>query len=453
MLTSIIIDGQRLDAGEYPEMIVPSGATVGEETANYDITCIPGKLTIDPRDVTVKAQDQTVLEGQSIDTGAGMAALSDALSEHVLGTVTLKEQEGKIVPSAAVILDAEGNDVTDNYSISYQPGILTVIPKISRKVTFKVKNGSWNDGTAEDKEVTLSGYAGDSLKLRAEDIPAVGREPDEGYKKGSWDPGPAAGKVITENIVYIYTYEAEEEPATEPEETEAPETEAPETEPPETEAPETNTPEPETEEQDDPEEEEVPVRGRLLVKMTAKGRRGLKLTWKKVKDAEGYDIFFGRCSHGSRKHTCRKIKTIKGNKTFKWVKKGLKKNTSYKAYVRAWVKKSGKKIYISTSPLVHAYTSGWSGIYTVPKSIKLKKTRISLTAGQTYQIKAKIRKLKKGKKLMPSSHARRLRYMSSDKSVAAVSTSGRITARAKGRCRIYVYAANGVRKTIKLRVK
>ena len=34
---------------------------------------------------------------------------------------------------------------------------------------------------------------------------------------------------------------------------------------------------------------------------------------------------------------------MKGNKTFKWTKKGLKKGTSYKAYVKAWVTEDGKK--------------------------------------------------------------------------------------------------------------
>lgn len=55
-------------------------------------------------------------------------------------------------------------------------------------VTFKVENGSWNDGTTTDQTVTLTGYEGDPLKLTAEQIPAVGEKPDEGYEAGSWNP-------------------------------------------------------------------------------------------------------------------------------------------------------------------------------------------------------------------------------------------------------------------------
>ena len=202
-----------------------------------------------------------------------------------------------------------------------------------------------------------------------------------------------------------------------------------------------------------PEKEEVTPQGVLLTKLAAKGKNGLKLTWKKVKGAEGYDIFFSRCNHGNKKLTCRKIKTVKGNKTFSWTKKGLKKNRSYKAYIRAWVKKGGKKTYIRTSPMVHAFTSGGTKKYTNPKSVTVTKKNITLTAGKTHRIKARVTKLQKNKKLISVSHTNKLRYMSSNKTIATVSKSGRVTAHAKGSCRIYVYAANGVRKTIRVTVK
>ena len=54
-------------------------------------------------------------------------------------------------------------------------------------VTFKVVNGAWNNGNAADKTVTLTGLEGDTLKLAATDIPAVGSKPNDTYKAGSWD--------------------------------------------------------------------------------------------------------------------------------------------------------------------------------------------------------------------------------------------------------------------------
>ena len=77
---------------------------------------------------------------------------------------------------------------------------------ISQTVTFKVVNGSWNDGTTTDKTVTLTGYEGDTLKLTADQIPTVGTKPNDTYKAGSWDVMPNTDTAITEATTYTYTY-------------------------------------------------------------------------------------------------------------------------------------------------------------------------------------------------------------------------------------------------------
>ena len=46
-----------------------------------------------------------------------------------------------------------------------------------------------------------------------------------------------------------------------------------------------------------------------------------------------------------------------------------------------------------------------------------------------------------------------LRYISSMKDVATVNKNGKIKARKKGSCKIYVIAVNGIRKTISVTVK
>ena len=115
--------------------------------------------------------------------------------------------------------------------------------------------------------------------------------------------------------------------------------------------------------------------------------------------------------------------------------------------------KDGKKTYVKSSLKVHAYTSGGSKKYTNAKSVTVKKAKVSLKAGGKYKIKAKVNRLQSGKKLMPSVHGSKLRYVSSNKKIATVSKTGRITAKAKGSCRIYVIAVNGARKAIRLTVK
>ena len=63
------------------------------------------------------------------------------------------------------------------------------------------------------------------------------------------------------------------------------------------------------------------VSGTLIAKMKTKGKTALIISWSKIKGAKGYDVFFVRCAHKDKKTVCKKVKTIKGNKKFKWTKK------------------------------------------------------------------------------------------------------------------------------------
>ena len=163
---------------------------------------------------TVTAKDQTVVENDGIVTGIDQAVLADAVADHCLQDVTLEGDstatpgifpEG-ITPSNAEIVDAAGKNVTANYKINYVSGCLTVQKRIGYKVTFKVVNGSWDDETTTDKELTLTGVDGDSLKLSSDQIPLVGNKPGENYKAGSWDVEPSTETAITGDTVYTYTY-------------------------------------------------------------------------------------------------------------------------------------------------------------------------------------------------------------------------------------------------------
>ncbi len=119
-------------------------------------------------------------------------------------------------------VDGQGNPVRVDYSLTVddpegytstvtgdiESGFLVTlaVKKITHTVTFKVVNGSWDDKTAEDVTVTLSGNEGDVLKLSADQIPAVGNEPAENYTAGSWDEVPDTNTEITEDKTYTYTY-------------------------------------------------------------------------------------------------------------------------------------------------------------------------------------------------------------------------------------------------------
>ena len=88
------------------------------------------------------------------------------------------------------------------------------------------------------------------------------------------------------------------------------------------------------------------------------------------------------------------------------------------------------------------------------KGVKVKKSVIKkakkLRKGKTLKLKAKA--VKQSKKLKVKKYFG-LRYESTNKKIATVSKSGKIKAKAKGSCQIYVYAANGVSKAVKVTVR
>ena len=188
--------------------------------------------------------------------------------------------------------------------------------------------------------------------------------------------------------------------------------------------------------------------GTPLVRMTAKGDNSLVVSWSKIQGADGYDIYFAYCGE-----TSKYAATVKGNKTFSWTKTGLKKGRCYKAYVKAYVMRNGKKTFVKCSPLVLAYASGGSGNYTSAKAVTVEKASANLTVGRAFQIKPSIVKQNKNKYLMPKKFAPTFRYMSSNEKVATVSSGGKVTAKGKGSCYIYVYAHNGVSKQVKITVQ
>ncbi len=163
-------------------------------------------VNIEKANATVTADAQTVKESEDPKFSKDYAILSGAASGHSLGNVTITASGDKLVPSAATIVNAVGEDVTANYNVSYSSGTLTVIHKTSVKVTFSVANGEWDNGGSDDIEVVFQGYEGDTFKLAPDQIPAVGTKPAASYKKGDWDKTPDTDTEITGDTKYVYTY-------------------------------------------------------------------------------------------------------------------------------------------------------------------------------------------------------------------------------------------------------
>jgi len=299
-----------------------------EVSDNYTKGFNEAVMTINAREATVIAVDQTITEGETIKTDVSMATLSGGAKGDRLVAVTLTasvanafETFGTITASGAKIVNAQGVDVTGNYSLSYAEGKLTVNPN---------------------------------------PIP----EPD-------------------------FT---------------------------------------------------------TLARMTVCGssKKALKIEWTKVEDADGYDVYFGQCGKDFKK-----VATVKGSRKYTLTK--LKKRVEYKASVQAWKWVKGRKTYIGESPEVHAITGGYTAKSCNIKSVTLNKSKLNLEKGKSSTLKARLKGVRSGKKLVQ--HVRKVRWYSSNTNVATVNKDGKVKAVGRGECTIYAIANNGVRDSVKVTVK
>lgn len=182
----------------------------------------------------------------------------------------------------------------------------------------------------------------------------------------------------------------------------------------------------------------------LKLKGVPKKKNAIKLTWKSIKQADGYIIYGSKC--GSK---MKYITTVKGSGKKTFTVKKLKKGTYYKYMVVAYkTTPSGDKV-LTSSKSVHVATDGSKKGN--PSKLIVKKSKLKVKKGKTVKIKAKV-KNPKGKKV--STHIAKVRYESSDPSVATVNKKGKVKGLTKGKtATIYVYSQNGLCKTVKVTVK
>ena len=203
--------------------------------------------------------------------------------------------------------------------------------------------------------------------------------------------------------------------------------------------------------ENDPEDKTATF-GALKAKSVKQTKTSVTVTWTKMSGADGYLVYGGLCNKGNKVHKKKLLKMVTDPNVRTYTHKKLKPGTYYKYTVKAYKIVNGKKVIIASSVSVHAVTAG--GKYGVAKSVKIqsvggkKTTKITLKKGKTAKIKAT-----EVKKKLRIQHHRGIAYESSNKKIATVSADGKITAKKKGTCKIWVYAQNGVYKTITVTVK
>ena len=182
--------------------------------------------------------------------------------------------------------------------------------------------------------------------------------------------------------------------------------------------------------------------GLLKAKTTKITKKSVTVKWNKVKNADGYIVYGAKCGAKSKY----KVLKVVSGKTTSYTQKKLKKGTYYKYNIVAFKNINGAKVTTAVSKKIHATTLG--GKYGVAKAVKVNKTKATIKKGKTFKIKAS--EIKKDKKIR---RHRAICYESSNTKIATVNSKGKIKAKKKGKCTIYVYAQNGVYKTVNIKVK
>lgn len=238
----LILAGGRTDAGEYPGEFVPYDAAIvdangNDVTHNYVITYVAGDLTItkrglDPKNPVIVRADNSEVEYDGQPHGYVGHTASNLAEGHSVRSVessfTATEAgyyEAMIDVSDAVIVDANGNDVTRNYAITYIFGNLRITKRGAgeRKVLIIARDNTVEydgqphgqngfdtdylapghrvaDVTIDGEKINAGRYADLMYPHDAVIVDAEGNDVTHNYKltyvKGTLEITPYAGEVV-----------------------------------------------------------------------------------------------------------------------------------------------------------------------------------------------------------------------------------------------------------------
>lgn len=177
--------------------------------------------------------------------------------------------------------------------------------------------------------------------------------------------------------------------------------------------------------------------GLLRLKGATATNSSIKVKWNKVNGAKCYVVYGNKCGHKYKR-----LRIVNGGS---YTQSKLKKGTYYK-YMG--VALNGQNKPIAYSKTIHVMTNGGKKVN--PNGVKVTSSKkLKLKVKKSSRIKAKYTVAKNKK----TSVHRALSYESSNSKVASVSKNGKITAKYKGYCTIYIYAQNGAYNEVQVSVR
>ena len=175
----------------------------------------------------------------------------------------------------------------------------------------------------------------------------------------------------------------------------------------------------------------------------------LKIKWKKDKDADGYIIYrYKKASNGYVE-----VKRLDNDKSY-WINKGLKRNTVYKYKIRGYKNVDGQINLGELSYWVSGKTYNRHNKKINAKTVKVGSKQVNIGLCSFKKMKARVIPSKYGTNDNKEAFNRKIRWYSSDESIATVNGKGKIQAKSKsGKCYVYAVAHNGKKTRIAIYVK
>ncbi len=179
----------------------------------------------------------------------------------------------------------------------------------------------------------------------------------------------------------------------------------------------------------------------------------IRIKWKAVANVDGYMIY--RYNQKSKQYIkIHTIRYLKSNQWVKWTDKNLETNKIYKYKIASYKKIDGKKQKSNLSNWVSAKTYQRNNKKINARAPKLNKKKVYLGLCSSKKVTAKIMPSQYGKNKKKKAFNTKVRWYSSNPSVAKVNREGVITAGKKaGKCNVYAISHNGTRTKVEVIVK
>ena len=203
---TVTISGSKTDAGEYEELLVPSGTKIvdakGKDvTSYYDISYEDGTLTINKRSVTLTSETASKVYDGTPLTKPEVTVTGDGFVE---GEVTDIKATGTITDVGTVTntIEYAATDKfkTDNYDITKNEGTLKVTP-VTDKVTVTIK-GNTKTVRYNGKEQSVTGFtytAPEGVRVTLKD---GFKDEAKGTDKGTYYMGLTKDAFIVSSNIY-----------------------------------------------------------------------------------------------------------------------------------------------------------------------------------------------------------------------------------------------------------